>query len=128
MPYMLIRRYTISVFSYSKFMLKNRLLYCTKSYIQCLPAYLPFLLSKMQFYQKNYHEGRFRNHLEEGPSSNTSKKSSLWESYDAQSKRTCSIDFLQAPQLGHSFDPPPYYTYTTPQITHGCSNETFKTI
>ena len=38
-------------FPYPKLLLKNRLLYCTKSYIQHLPTYLPFFLNKMQFYQ-----------------------------------------------------------------------------
>ena len=66
---------------------------------------LHFLLNKMQFYKKCYREGTLRKHLEEGPSSNRPKKSSLWESYDAHSKRTCSTDSLQASQLGHSCDP-----------------------
>ena len=40
----------------------------TKKSPTVLPTYLlPFLLSKMQFYQKCYHEERFQKHLEKGP-------------------------------------------------------------
>ena len=38
-----------------------------------------------------------------------SKKSNLRESYDAHSKRTCSTNFLQAPQLRHSCYKPPLF-------------------
>ena len=52
---------------------KNRLLFCTKHYIRCLPTHPAFLLNKMQFYKKCYHEGRLGKHLEEGPPSNSPK-------------------------------------------------------
>ena len=63
---------------------------------------------------------------EEGLALNCPKKL-LWEKYDAHSKRTCSTDSLQAPQLGHSCDPLPLACLPN-SLNMGKPNETLKTI
>ena len=57
------------------------------------------------------------------------QKTSLCESYNAHSKKTCLTDSLQAQQLQHFCDLPRVTcTYPTPQTTHEYSNETLTTI
>ena len=112
---MLIHWYTITVFSYTKCILKNRLLYCTKSYIHRLPTYLPFLLNKMQFYQKCYHEKRFWKHLEEGLSSN-SPKTLVSGNHTMHTQKNMLGQFLTSPTTRTLLCPTPHYhAYPTRQ-------------
>ena len=76
---MLIRRCTITGFFYSKLILKNRLLYCTRTYTHRLPIYLAFLPNKMQFYQKCYHKERFES-IWRKDRFQIVQKSNLWKS------------------------------------------------
>ena len=78
-------------------------------YIHRLPTHLPLLPNKMQLYRKCYDVQRLWKNLEEGPSSNSSKKLVFGNHTctDVHSKRTCSTDSFKASQSGHSCYPPP---------------------
>ena len=86
---------------------KNRLLYCTKSYIHRLLTYLAFLLNKMQFYRKCCHKERLQNYSEEGLPSNSPKQLVSGNHNDISYITTSRKKYLNIKKI--------FYSITAPQ-------------